>query len=64
MDKKILAELRAHFPWLMSDEPVSGADVVDELCNWYNILVNKCEPKGQRKKSGARWTGVGNVPHN
>jgi hypothetical protein len=50
MNKKILEELRARFPWLMKDDPVSGADVVQELCDWYNILVNKVEPKGRRKK--------------
>jgi hypothetical protein len=42
----VLALLREHFPWLGSnqDEPVSGADTVDELSDLYESL------NGQRDK--------------
>lgn len=36
--KRLMAELLVQFPWLEEDEEVSGADVVEQLCNWYHEL--------------------------
>ena len=41
----VLAILEDRFPWLGSrqDEPVSGADTVDELNDLYQSLVHECD---------------------
>jgi hypothetical protein len=43
--ERVLALLEERFPWLGSsqDEPVSGADTVDELSDLYRSLVKKRE---------------------
>ena len=42
-DEIMLAELKRHFPWLGTDEEAgSGADVIQELCDWHAALVDKC----------------------
>jgi hypothetical protein len=41
--EKVLALLEERFPWLGSgqDEPVSGADTVDELADLYESLIEQ-----------------------
>jgi cytochrome P450 len=41
----VLAQLEERFPWLGSgqDEPVGGADTVDELANLYKSLIEQRE---------------------
>jgi hypothetical protein len=48
----VLAILEDRFPWLGSrqDEPVSGADTVDELNDLYQSLVHECDQ--QESKDG------------
>ncbi len=43
--ERVLALLEERFPWLGSaqDEPVSGADTVDELSDLYRSLIQKRE---------------------
>ncbi|MGB6131709.1 MAG: hypothetical protein WCC14_18300 [Acidobacteriaceae bacterium] len=47
--ERVLVLLEERFPWLGSgqDEPVSGADTVDELSDLYRSLIQK-----QEKASG------------
>jgi len=40
-------ELRDHFPWLGTDEPVSGADVIQDLVCWF--LAETAEKKAELK---------------
>lgn len=47
----MIEELRARFPWLDTDEEVSGADVVDQLCRWYREEVSK-PPEIQTAEGG------------
>jgi hypothetical protein len=41
--ERVLAHLEEHFPWLGSgqDEPVSGADTVNEIADLYQSLLRK-----------------------
>lgn len=41
----VLALLEERFPWLGSgqDEPVGGADTVDELADLYKSLIEQCD---------------------
>jgi len=41
--ERVLALLEERFPWLGSgqDEPVSGADTVDELADLYKSLIEQ-----------------------
>jgi hypothetical protein len=50
-DEGVLALLREHFPWLGSnqDEPVSGADTVDELSDLYESLNDQRDTARQEK---------------
>lgn len=41
----MLGELLERFPWLEQDKPVSGADVVQELCDWYVELKADIESR-------------------
>lgn len=43
--ERVLALLEERFPWLGSgqDEPVSGADTVDELADLYRSLLRERE---------------------
>lgn len=43
--ERVLVLLEERFPWLGSgqDEPVSGADTVDELSDLYRSLIQKRE---------------------
>jgi len=43
--ERVLALLEARFPWLGSagDEPVSGAETVDELTDLYKSLMEQRE---------------------
>lgn len=49
-------ELKALFPWLGTDEEVSGADVIDRLNHLYGLLkaaisiTVKQPPAGRRKR--------------
>jgi len=44
-------ELKRLFPWLGSDEPVSGADVVDALVEAYvNLKLPKAKINGRERK--------------
>lgn len=49
--EQVLAFLEERFPWLGSepDEPVSGAEVIDELCELHERLVGEGQ-KARRKK--------------
>ena len=49
----VLALLEERFPWLGSeqDEPVGGADTVDELADLYTSLIEQRD--GARRESGA-----------
>jgi hypothetical protein len=49
----VLAFLEQRFPWLGSkqDEPVSGADVVDELTDLYHSLTEQ-RARPNRKEVG------------
>jgi len=51
----VLALLDEHFPWLGSkeDEPVSGADAVDELTDLYRSLRKERDQPG-RKDAGTQ----------
>jgi hypothetical protein len=53
--EKVLALLEDRFPWLGSgqDEPVSGADTVDELAGLYKSLIEK-RNKARRGNSDPR----------
>jgi hypothetical protein len=41
--ERVLALLEEHFPWLASgnDEPVSGADTVNEIADLYQSLLRE-----------------------
>jgi hypothetical protein len=49
----VLALLEERFPWLGSgqDEPVGGADTVDELANLYKSLIEQRD-KASREHGG------------
>ena len=51
----VLALLEERFPWLGSgqDEPVSGADTVDELADLYKSLIEQRE-KARRENGQPR----------
>ncbi len=51
----VLALLEERFPWLGSgqDEPVGGADTVDELADLYKSLIEQRE-KARRENGGPR----------
>ena len=51
----VLALLEEHFPWLGSgqDEPVGGADTVDELADLYKSLIEQRE-KARRQNGDPR----------
>jgi hypothetical protein len=51
----VLALLEERFPWLGSgqDEPVSGADTVDELADLYKSLIEQRE-KARRENGEPR----------
>ena len=51
----VLALLEERFPWLSSgqDEPVGGADTVDELANLYKSLIEQRE-KARRENGDPR----------
>jgi hypothetical protein len=50
--ERVLARLEHRFPWLRSgqDEPVSGAETVDEASNSYRSLIEK--RKQNRREDG------------
>jgi hypothetical protein len=45
----VLALLEDRFPWLGKDEPASGAETVDQLCDLHETL-QKARVTAQRKK--------------
>jgi hypothetical protein len=51
----VLALLEERFPWLGSgqDEPVGGADTVDELANLYKSLIEQRD-KAHRENGDTR----------
>jgi len=53
--ERVLALLEERFPWLGSgqDEPVGGADTVDELADLYKSLVEQRE-KARRENGEPR----------
>ena len=52
-DEWVLALLEERFPWLGSgrDEPVGGADTVDELADLYKSLIEQRD-KASRENGG------------
>jgi hypothetical protein len=50
--ERVLALLEEHFPWLGSghEEPVDGADTVDELADLYKSLIEQRDKS--RRESG------------
>ena len=50
--ERVLVLLEERFPWLGSgqDEPVSGADTVDELSDVYRSLIQKREKARRRRR--------------
>jgi len=53
--ERVLALLEERFPWLGSgqDEPVGGADTVDELADLYKSLIEQRE-KARRENGDPR----------
>ena len=53
--ERVLALLEERFPWLGSgqDEPVGGADMVDELADLYKSLIEQRE-KARRENGDPR----------
>ena len=53
--ERVLALLEERFPWLGSgqDEPVGGADTVDELADLYKSLIEQRD-KARRENSDPR----------
>ena len=53
--ERVLALLEERFPWLGSgqDEPVGGADTVDELTDLYKSLIEQRD-KARRENSDPR----------
>jgi hypothetical protein len=53
--ESVLALLKERFPWLGSgqDEPVSGADTVDDLAGLYRSLIEQ-RAKSRRKNGDPR----------
>lgn len=45
----VLTLLEDRFPWLVTDEPASGAETVDELSNLHESL-QKAHTEAQHKK--------------
>jgi hypothetical protein len=58
--EKVLDLLEEHFPWLGSgqDEPISGADAVDEIADLYQSLLR--ERNKDRGNGGASEVVIGN----
>ncbi len=52
----VLALLEERFPWLGSgqDEPVGGADTVDELAGLYKSLIEQ-RNRASRENGGQQW---------
>ncbi len=52
----VLALLEERFPWLGSgqDEPVGGADTVDELADLYKSLIEQ-RNRASRENGGQQW---------
>ena len=52
----VLALLEERFPWLGSgqDEPVGGADTVDELADLYRSLIEQ-RNRASRENGGQQW---------
>jgi hypothetical protein len=53
--ERVLVLLEERFPWLGSgqDEPVSGADAIDELADLYKSLIEQRE-KARRENGDPR----------
>ena len=50
--EKVLALLEERFPWLgkNNDEPVSGANTVDELADLHRILIDQRNAKDRHEQ--------------
>lgn len=50
----VLTLLEDRFPWLGSEEEVSGADTVQELSQLHNDLVKQCNRPSRSKPTAAQ----------